>query len=162
MSKANTTPKSGETEGQETQGMTELEALRAELEEAKKLLETQSKFIEQQTAIIKQNAETFEKIKVSTAADTIAGQNAMKINEMMKEKTKVYYPANPFDPNKTHVPVQNPITGEVDKVKVGEWVEVTRAVAEILEHSAKADKLTLMLQQKEADDFEQETLNLEK
>ena len=47
------------------------------------------------------------------------------------------------------------LTGRMDKVAVGEWVEVNRAVAEILERSAKGDKITLMLQEKKAKEAEE-------
>lgn len=134
--------------------LSEIEKLQAELEEAKAIMKQQAKLIKQQSEVIQQNVETFDKIKDSTAADTITGQNVMLINEMMKEKVKVFYPYNPFDPNKTHVVVQNPVTGRMDKVAVGQWVEVNRAVAEILERSAKGDKITLMLQEKKAKEAE--------
>lgn len=141
---------------------TELERIKAELEEAKAKNKELCAIVEQQSAVIKNNIETFDKLKESTFADTNVGKSVMEINERMKEKVTVLYPLNPFDPDKTHVPVYNPITGQVDKVKVGEYVEVNRAVKEILDNSAKADKLTLVLQQKEASDFEQKTLDMGK
>jgi hypothetical protein len=87
--------------------------------------------------------------------ETAVGKSVIEINERMKEKVPVFYPSNPFDPDKTHIKVTNPITGKVDSVAVGEWVEVPRAVANILERSAKADKVTMMLQKKGEADFEQ-------
>lgn len=155
----NTTPSESGTAPKE---LTEIEKLKQQLEEAKAVMTQQAEIIEQQSAIIKQNVETFDKIKESTASDTIAGQNVMRVNEMMKEKTKVFYPRNPFDPDKTHVKVLNPITGKVDSVAVDEWVEVTRAVAEILERSAKTDKVTLMLQKKTSADYEQKSIEIDK
>lgn len=151
--KANTEAKA-DTNAKAPEELSELDKLKLELEEAKAMMKEQAKLIKQQSEVIKQNVDTFDKIKDSTAANTVAGQNVMRINEMMKEKTKVFYPYNPFDPKKTHVVVQNPVTGKMDKVKVGEWVEVNRAVAEILERSARADKLTLMLQEKKAKEAE--------
>lgn len=155
MSNKATAETKADTNAKAPEELTELDKLRLELEEAKAMMTEQAKLIRQQSEIIQQNVETFDKIKDSTAADTVTGQNVMLINEMMKEKVKVFYPYNPFDPQKTHVVVQNPVTGKMDKVKVGEWVEVNRAVAEILERSAKGDKITLMLQEKKAKEAEE-------
>ena len=141
--------------GTETPQTLTLEEIQKQLDEAKALIAQQAQIIEQQSAVIQQNVSIFDKLKESTAGETAVGKSVIEINERMKEKVPVFYPSNPFDPDKTHIKVTNPITGKVDSVAVGEWVDVPRAVANILERSAKADKVTMMLQKKGEADFEQ-------
>lgn len=125
----------------------------AERDELKTVAQEQGAVIEQQTAIIRSTQETFTQLKKSTLADTEAGRSALEANERAKDIVTVFYPMNPLDPQKKHVPVFDHVTGKVVQVQVGTYVDVHRCVKEVLDHSAAADGLTLVLQEKKAQEY---------
>lgn len=129
------------------------------------------KIIAQQTDIIEslgQKIEGLEKtiadIKTVTSAEAEASapERPSEIAEreaQMREIVEVFITENPLDPA-TDVPVLNPVTERVDKIKKGEWVKVNRATREILQYSMAADKATAMLTRELSEKFKADTESL--
>ncbi len=132
--------------------------------ELEKIIAQQTEVIESLGKKVESLEKTIDDIKTVTSAEAEASapERPSEIAEreaQMREIVEVFITENPLDPA-TDVPVLNPVTERVDKIKKGEWVKVNRATREILQYSMAADKATAMLTRELSEKFKADTESL--
>jgi len=123
-----------------------------------KEVETQKKESEKKDKVIEELVKKIEE-KNNSKSEALPDE-VIKREKSMRDEVVVQVTINPLDPKNTHVPVLNPITNQVMRVKRGEDVLVPRAVYEILQNSMKADKNTALIAKDLAEKFTEETEKL--